>query len=51
MYGEGNVQVVEELRGVCGYYKQMFEDYKCRCMKDETMQNNGGDGDHDGRML
>mmetsp|Transcript_13203 Transcript_13203/g.28991 ORF Transcript_13203/g.28991 Transcript_13203/m.28991 type:complete len:381 (+) Transcript_13203:268-1410(+) len=51
MYEEGNVQVVEELRGVCGYYKQMFEDYECRCMKDEMMQNNGEDGDHDRRML
>ena len=26
-----NVEAAEELRDVCGYYKQYFEDYECNC--------------------
>mmetsp|Transcript_12379 Transcript_12379/g.16236 ORF Transcript_12379/g.16236 Transcript_12379/m.16236 type:complete len:365 (+) Transcript_12379:343-1437(+) len=45
----GDIEVVEELRDVCGYYQQQFEDYECRCMKEEYANNNGEDnGD---RML
>lgn len=28
----GEVEPAEELRDVCGYYKQYFEDYECNCM-------------------
>ncbi len=31
----GEIIVAEELRDVCGYYKQYFEDYECNCMLDE----------------
>ena len=45
-----DVAVNEDLRDVCGYYKQFFEDYECRCMLDEAIEfgswsfggNNGG---------
>ena len=37
----GNVETIEELRDVCGYYKEHFEDYECNCMRDEYL-NNGG---------
>mmetsp|Transcript_20435 Transcript_20435/g.42207 ORF Transcript_20435/g.42207 Transcript_20435/m.42207 type:complete len:446 (+) Transcript_20435:90-1427(+) len=47
MYNE--VEVKDDLRDVCGYYKQFFEDYECRCMLDEAIQwgswgNNVNDG-------
>lgn len=29
----GNVELVEDLRDVCGYYQQFFNDYVCRCMR------------------
>mmetsp|Transcript_26816 Transcript_26816/g.50160 ORF Transcript_26816/g.50160 Transcript_26816/m.50160 type:complete len:334 (-) Transcript_26816:2352-3353(-) len=29
----GNVEAAEELRDVCGYYKQFFEDYECNCQR------------------
>jgi phosphotransferase system glucose/maltose/N-acetylglucosamine-specific IIC component len=28
----GNVDPPEELRDVCDYYKQYFDDYECKCM-------------------
>ena len=34
----GDVEVVDELRDVCGYYKQYFEDYECNCMRAEHQQ-------------
>ncbi|KAL7466643.1 hypothetical protein ACHAXS_006936 [Conticribra weissflogii] len=51
MYNE--VEVKDDLRDVCGYYKQFFEDYECRCMLDEAIQwgswgnnaNNGAEGE------
>ena len=51
MYNE--VETKDELRDVCGYYKQFFEDYECTCMLDEAIQfgswgNNGGDGGGNG---
>ena len=30
----GVVDPAEELRDVCGYYQQFFEDYECMCMRD-----------------
>ena len=32
LYG-GDVDPPEELRDVCGYYKQFFDDYECKCMR------------------
>mmetsp|Transcript_45522 Transcript_45522/g.110260 ORF Transcript_45522/g.110260 Transcript_45522/m.110260 type:complete len:398 (-) Transcript_45522:258-1451(-) len=29
----GDVDPPEELRDVCGYYKQFFDDYECKCMR------------------
>ena len=34
LYG-GNVEVAPELRDVCGYYQQYFDDYECRCMRND----------------
>jgi ABC-type uncharacterized transport system permease subunit len=31
----GEVELSEELRDVCGYYKQYFDDYECNCMLEE----------------
>jgi len=31
----GVIEPAEELRDVCGYYKQFFDDYECRCMRGE----------------
>jgi hypothetical protein len=28
----GNVDPPEELRDVCDYYQQYFDDYECKCM-------------------
>jgi hypothetical protein len=39
----GEVEAAEELRDVCGYYQEQFEDYECRCMREEYMNGNSGD--------
>mmetsp|Transcript_16154 Transcript_16154/g.45254 ORF Transcript_16154/g.45254 Transcript_16154/m.45254 type:complete len:385 (-) Transcript_16154:193-1347(-) len=31
----GNIDVAEELRDVCGYYKEHFENYECNCIRGE----------------
>jgi hypothetical protein len=31
----GEIDPAEELRDVCGYYQQYFEDYECNCMLEE----------------
>jgi len=36
MYNE--VETKDELRDVCGYYQQYFDDYECKCMLDEAIQ-------------
>jgi hypothetical protein len=30
----GAIDPAEELRDVCGYYKQFYDDYECKCMRD-----------------
>lgn len=37
---------IDELRDVCGYYQQYYDDYQCNCMLDEYSQyfDKGGDG-------
>ncbi|KAG7344274.1 rhomboid family protein [Nitzschia inconspicua] len=35
----GNVEYAEELRDVCGYYKQFFDDYECKCQLGEGNQH------------
>ena len=35
----GDVPINEELRDVCGYYQQNFDDYECNCMRDEYLEN------------
>lgn len=35
----GEVQLNEDLRDVCGYYQQNFEDYECNCMREEYIAN------------
>ncbi|CAB9517419.1 RHOMBOID-like [Seminavis robusta] len=54
----GNVPINEELRDVCGYYTQNFQDYECNCMREEYMENlkngnfwNNDDGGGGERML
>lgn len=47
------VETNEELRDVCGYYQQYFEDYECQCMLDEAIafgswQFGGGNNDDGG---
>jgi len=37
----GQVDAAEELRDVCGYYKEHFENYECNCMREEYVQNGG----------
>lgn len=54
----GDIVINEELRDVCGYYQQYFEDYECNCMREEYLENlangnyfgyyNGGDDDGGG---
>jgi hypothetical protein len=34
----GVIDPAEELRDVCGYYKQFFEDYQCQCMREEQQE-------------
>jgi membrane associated rhomboid family serine protease len=36
----GEIESIEELRDVCGYYKENFENYECNCMREEYIQNN-----------
>lgn len=47
-----DVETNDELRDVCGYYKQYFDDYECNCMLDEAYQfgswSFGGDGEGGG---
>ena len=50
-----SVETNDELRDVCGYYKQFFEDYECNCQLDEAVQfgswswgGNNGDGNGGG---
>mmetsp|Transcript_49168 Transcript_49168/g.73314 ORF Transcript_49168/g.73314 Transcript_49168/m.73314 type:complete len:364 (-) Transcript_49168:213-1304(-) len=43
MYVSGEIEPAEELRDVCGYYQQFFEDYECKCMRDENGGGNSGD--------
>lgn len=35
----GNVDPPDDLRDVCGYYKQYFDNYECRCMRGQQNQN------------
>jgi membrane associated rhomboid family serine protease len=37
----GQIEAIEELRDVCGYYKENFENYECNCMREQYMQNGG----------
>lgn len=43
----GEIEASEELRDVCGYYQQNFDDYECNCMREEYLNNmnnqNSGD--------
>jgi len=50
-YMYNGVEVNEDLRDVCGYYQQYFDDYECRCMLDEAIQFGSwsyGGGNNDG---
>ncbi|KAL7573189.1 hypothetical protein ACA910_018848 [Epithemia clementina (nom. ined.)] len=40
----GDLDMSEDLRDVCGYYKEQFEDYECKCMVDQYINNGGGGG-------
>ena len=46
------VETNDELRDVCGYYKQYFDDYECQCMLDEAIEFGswtfGGGNDNSG---
>ena len=35
----GEIPMNEELRDVCGYYQQNFDDYECNCMREEYLEN------------
>lgn len=35
MMYSGEIEPAEELRDVCGYYKENFEDYECNCQRDD----------------
>lgn len=35
----GEIEASEELYDVCGYYQQQFDDYECRCMREEYLNN------------
>jgi membrane associated rhomboid family serine protease len=46
----GNIEASAELEDVCGYYQKQFEDYECRCMREEFLNNlngNNNDNNHD----
>jgi hypothetical protein len=57
----GDIAMNEELRDVCGYYTQNFDDYECNCMREEYLANlanvnfwknqNNADGDGDGERF
>jgi len=52
-YMYNDVEVKDELRDVCGYYQQQFDDYECKCMLDEAIQfgswtYGGGDNNNSG---
>lgn len=32
----GAIDPSEDLRDVCGYYQQYFEDYECNCMREQN---------------
>jgi len=38
-----NVEASEELRDVCDYYKQFYDDYECNCQYSLNDYRNGGD--------
>lgn len=38
----GAVAPTEELRDVCGYYTQNFDNYQCNCMREEYLNTNDG---------
>ena len=42
----GEIEIAEELRDVCGYYKQHFEDYECNCMREEYLNGSEGGADN-----
>ena len=35
----GQVEIIEELRDVCGYYTEVVQDYECNCMREEYFAN------------
>ena len=53
-YMYNDVETNDELRDVCGYYQEYFDDYECNCMLDEAYEfgswsfggnnNNNGEG-------
>lgn len=43
----GEIEASEELRDVCGYYQKQFEDYECRCMREEFLNGNDNGDSHD----
>ena len=49
----GQVEIVEELRDVCGYYTENVQDYECNCMRDEyfAAQAANGEGNQDNEKL
>jgi membrane associated rhomboid family serine protease len=50
MYG-GQVQTIDELKDVCGYYKKNFEDYECNCMREEHNNNNNNNNEKFRRLF
>ena len=47
----GDVDISEDLRDVCGYYKQQFEDYECRCMVEQYRNGQGGGAEGENRFM
>lgn len=39
----GNIESIDELRDVCGYYQENFDDYQCNCMREAYMQNDNNE--------
>jgi membrane associated rhomboid family serine protease len=35
----GEIEIIEQLRDVCGYYTTTFADYECNCMRSEYFSN------------
>lgn len=49
MMFSGDVELNENLRDVCGYYSENFDDYECNCMREEYLANfKWGSNDDDG---